>query len=152
MRIRAYRESDRDFLVSLARRFMDFELMGWRDPAVMEEAQLKLAQESADNPAAGTEIFVAEKEAGGLLGFLEVQPHKDALSGIEQGYIAAVAVSAEGEGTGVGKALMQTAEDWARQKGYKQLVLNVFVNNDRAVNFYKHLHYEMEVAKMVKEL
>jgi ribosomal protein S18 acetylase RimI-like enzyme len=152
MRIRAYRESDRDFLVGLARRFMDFELMGWRDPTVMEEAQVKLARESADSPGAGTEIFVAEEETGELLGFVELQPRVDALSGVEQGYIAAIAVSVQGEGKGTGKRLMLTAEDWARRKGYKQLVLNVFMNNERAVNFYRHLHYEMEVAKMVKEL
>lgn len=152
MRIRACRESDRDFLIGLARRFMDFELMGWRDPAVMEEAQIRLAQKSVDHPEAGVEIFIAEEETGELLGFVEVHPHKDALSGIEQGYIAAIAVSPQGEGQGTGRRLMLTAENWARQKGYKQLVLNVFTNNERAVRFYTRLHYEMEVARMVKEL
>ncbi|MDQ0920733.1 GNAT family N-acetyltransferase [Paenibacillus sp. V4I5] len=100
----------------------------------------------------GTEIFVAEEETGELLGFLEVKPHKDNLSGIEQGYIVAIAVSPQGEGKGVGKALMTKAEEWSSQKGYRQLILNVFIKNDRAVNFYKHLNYEIEVVKMVKEL
>lgn len=31
MQIRAFQESDKDFIVSLALRFMDFELMSWRD-------------------------------------------------------------------------------------------------------------------------
>lgn len=47
---------------------------------------------------------------------------------------------------------MTKAEEWSSQKGYRQLILNVFINNDRAVNFYKHLNYEIEVVKMVKEL
>ena len=46
---------------------------------------------------------MAEDETGELLGFLEVQPHKDKLNDIEQGYIVAIAVSPQGEGKGVGK-------------------------------------------------
>lgn len=152
MQIRAFQESDKDFILSLALRFMDFELMSWRDPDKMEESQLSLAQESVDSLSPGTEIFVAEDETGELLGFLEVQPHKDKLNDIEQGYIVAIAVSQQGEGKGVGKGLMTKAEEWSRQKGYRQLILNVFNNNLRAVNFYKHLNYEIEVVKMVKEL
>ncbi|CAM3722990.1 GNAT family N-acetyltransferase [Mesobacillus zeae] len=47
---------------------------------------------------------------------------------------------------------MEKAEEWSRQKGYRQIVLNVFSKNDRAVNLYKHLNYETEVLKMVKEI
>jgi hypothetical protein len=60
-------------------------MMSWRDPERMEESQLRIAHESLDNPSPDTEIFVAEEESGELLGFLEVKPHKDTLSGIEQG-------------------------------------------------------------------
>ncbi|WP_346654871.1 GNAT family N-acetyltransferase [Cytobacillus firmus] len=95
---------------------------------------------------------MAEEETGELLGFIEVKPHKDFLSGIEQGNIVAIAVSSKGEGKGVGKRLMEKAEEWAHQKGYHQIILNVFAKNDRAVNFYKHLNYETEVLKMVKEI
>lgn len=153
MQIRAFQESDKDFIVSLALRFMDFEP---DEPGVIQTKwknhRLSLAQESVDNLSPGTEIFVAEDETGELLGFLEVQPHKDKLNDIEQGYIVAIAVSPQGEGKGVGKGLMTKAEEWSRQKGYRQLILNVFNNNLRAVNFYKHLNYEIEVVKMVKEL
>ena len=57
MQIRAFQESDKDFIVSLALRFMDFELMSWRDPDKMEESQLSLAQESVDNLSPGTGDF-----------------------------------------------------------------------------------------------
>ncbi|MEK3817540.1 GNAT family N-acetyltransferase [Cytobacillus sp. FSL W8-0315] len=152
MNIRPYKETDKDFLVSLSTRFAESNLMGWRDPEKMEETQLKIAKESLNDPAPGTEIFVAEEETGELLGFIEVKPHKDFLSGIEQGNIVAIAVSSKGEGKGVGKRLMEKAEEWAHQKGYHQIILNVFAKNDRAVNFYKHLNYETEVLKMVKEI
>ena len=152
MNIRPYKETDKAFLVSLSTRFAKFELMAWRDPQKMEEAQLKIAEESLSHPSLDTEIFVAEEETGDLLGFIEVKPHKDFLSGIEQGNIVANAVSSKGEGKGIGKSLMEKAEEWAQQKGYHQLVLNVFAKNDRAVNFYRHLNYETEVLKMVKEI
>lgn len=152
MHIRPYKETDKDFIVSLSIRFTEFKLMGWRDPQRMEESQLRIAQESLEDPTPDTEIFVAEDETGELFGFLEVKPHKDYLSGIEQGNIVAIAVSPHGEGKGVGKRLMEKAEDWAHQKGYHQIILNVFAKNDRAVNFYKYLKYETEVLKMVKEI
>lgn len=152
MHIRTFRESDKPFIVGLAVRVMDFELMSWRDPHKMEEAQLRIAQESIENLSPGTEIFVAEDEQGELLGFLEVEPHYDKLNATEQGSIVAIAVSQKGEGQGVGKGLMAKAEEWAKEKGYRQLILQVFHNNQRALRFYKQLHYEVEVVKMVKEL
>jgi ribosomal protein S18 acetylase RimI-like enzyme len=152
MKIRAYKESDKPFIISLALRFMNFELMSWRDPRKMEEAQLRIARESIETLLPGTEIFVAESEQGELLGFLEVAPHHDKLNDTEQGSIVAIAVSPQSEGQGVGKELMAKAEEWAREKGYPQLILHVFHNNHRALSFYKHLNYEIEVAKMVKEL
>ena len=41
MNIRPYKETDKAFLVSLSTRFAKFDLMAWRDPQKMEEAQLK---------------------------------------------------------------------------------------------------------------
>ncbi|WP_028776950.1 GNAT family N-acetyltransferase [Shimazuella kribbensis] len=152
MKIRPFKELDKDFIVNLATRFMEFELLSWRDQDSFKTAQLRIARESVDNPSAGTEIFVAEDESGELLGFLELAPYRDNLSGIDQGNIVAIAICPESEGKGVGTKLMTKAEEWARQKGYKQIVLNVFSKNYRAVNFYKHLNYEAEVVKMVKEI
>ncbi|WP_226280824.1 GNAT family N-acetyltransferase [Cytobacillus oceanisediminis] len=111
--------------------------MGWRDPQKMEEAQLIIAEKSLNDTSPDTEIFVVEEQTGELLGFLEVKPHKDFLSGIEQGNILAIAVPSKGEGKGGGTRLMEKAEEWAHHKGYHNLVLNVFTKNDRAVNFFK---------------
>ncbi|CAM3723004.1 hypothetical protein MEZE111188_05080 [Mesobacillus zeae] len=110
MHIRPFNDSDKEFILSLALRFMDFNLMDWRDPQKMGEAQVRIAQESLDDPSPGTEVFVAEDENGKLLGFLEVKPHTDNLSGIEQGNIVAIAVSPESESKGAGKRL------WRRLK------------------------------------
>ncbi|WP_413306407.1 GNAT family N-acetyltransferase [Bacillus sp. 1P10SD] len=47
---------------------------------------------------------------------------------------------------------MEKAEEWTRSKGYKQLTLNVFAQNERAINLYKKFNFENEIVKMVKEL
>lgn len=51
----------------------------------------------------------------------------------EQGYISSIAVSDKAKGKGVAKKLMKTAEEWTKHKGYKQLILDVFSSNERAV-------------------
>jgi len=58
---------------------------------------------------------------------------------------SSIAVSKEGEGRGIAKLLMDKAEEWTLSKGYKQMTLNVFAGNERAVNFYKNLNFENEI-------
>nr|WP_309246170.1 GNAT family N-acetyltransferase [Cytobacillus oceanisediminis] len=57
-----------------------------------------------------------------------------------------MAVSSKGEGKGIGKSIMEKAVVGLSKKD----IINssyVFVKNDRAVNFYRHLNYETEVLK-----
>lgn len=150
--IRKMVERDKEFIVSLSTRFNEFNFMSWRDPQKMQEAQLKMAQESLNSENFDSDFFVAEDENQQLLGFLHVTKNTDFFTGENQGYVSSIAVSKEGEGRGVAKRLMEKAEEWTKSKGYKQLVLNVFANNQRAVDFYSYLNYEKEIIKMVKEL
>jgi ribosomal protein S18 acetylase RimI-like enzyme len=148
--IRPLKESDKDFILTLSDRFTDFELMKWRDMDAMKDAQFRLLKDVLLSKDENDDFFVAEDE--GILGFLHVTKNTDFFTGEEQGYISSVVVTKAGEGKGIGKKLMQYAEEWAKSKGYKQLVLNVFSNNERAVNFYSYLDYKPEVIKMVKEI
>jgi RimJ/RimL family protein N-acetyltransferase len=45
---------------------------------------------------------------------------------------------------GVGRALMQAAEEWAREVGVHKLELHVFPYNDAAIALYKEMGYERE--------
>lgn len=53
---------------------------------------------------------------------------------------------------GLGSALMQHAEAWAKQRGDRQISLQVFTANQPALNLYRSLGYETESLWMVKEL
>jgi RimJ/RimL family protein N-acetyltransferase len=45
---------------------------------------------------------------------------------------------------GVGRALMQAAEEWAREVGVHKLELHVFPYNDAAIALYEEMGYERE--------
>jgi ribosomal protein S18 acetylase RimI-like enzyme len=45
---------------------------------------------------------------------------------------------------GVGRALLEAAEAWARQAGVRKLELHVFPHNEAAVALYEGMGYERE--------
>ncbi len=45
---------------------------------------------------------------------------------------------------GVGRALMEAAEEWARRVGVRKLELHVFPHNEAAIALYERLGYERE--------
>ena len=53
---------------------------------------------------------------------------------------------------GIGRALMQYAENWARQRGDRQIGLQVFQTNQPALSLYTKLGYEVQSLWMVKLL
>ena len=53
---------------------------------------------------------------------------------------------------GLGRRLMQAAEDWARKKGAVSLVLNVFDFNENARELYRALGYHELSHRMRKKL
>ncbi|KWZ83161.1 GNAT family N-acetyltransferase [Heyndrickxia coagulans] len=96
-------------------------------------------------------IFIAERD-GNYLGYIELKDWIDYFTGKRQGYVSAIAVTKEAEGKGVGKLLMKKAEEWAKQKGYKELVLQVFSANEKAIKLYEMLGYEPDSMVMVKQI
>ncbi|MBD2292185.1 GNAT family N-acetyltransferase [Anabaena sphaerica FACHB-251] len=53
---------------------------------------------------------------------------------------------------GIGKALMQYIENWAKQRGDRQLGLQVFESNTPALNLYQQLGYQTQSLWMIKSL
>ena len=63
-----------------------------------------------------------------------------------------IAVSEAAEGTGVGRALMERAEQWSRQRGLAFLTLNVFAANARALRLYEQAGFIAEALRYAKPL
>jgi GNAT superfamily N-acetyltransferase len=72
---------------------------------------------------------------------------KDVSAGLDD-----LVVARDGEGQGVGSALIAKGEEWARSQRYRCLTLNVFAQNVRARDIYKQHGYGEDVMKYVKDL
>lgn len=147
MNIRSYHPQDKQRILQLSARLSDIPFLEHRDSEQMQQKQLEMAQAAIDKNH--DNIFVAE-EHGVFLGYIECKVEEDYFSKEKQAYISAIAVTAEGEGKGIGKRLMRHAENWAAEQGITVLVLEVFAENRRAVQFYEHIGYSQEIVKMTK--
>ena len=66
--------------------------------------------------------------------------------------VTLLAVLPDTQGLGIGKALINSAEHWAKTQGYRLLHLEVFANNNKAQGFYKNVGFEAETLHMIKTI
>lgn len=76
----------------------------------------------------------------------------DQCQGDRHSHIFLLYVAPEHRRQGLGRSLMQTAEDWARKQGDRQITLQVFVNNPAAITLYKALGYQPQSITLGKTL
>jgi GNAT superfamily N-acetyltransferase len=76
----------------------------------------------------------------------------DQVSGDRHPHIFLLYVIPEHRRRGIGKALMDYIENWAKQKGDGQIGLQVFLSNTPALNLYHQLGYQEQSLWMVKSL
>jgi RimJ/RimL family protein N-acetyltransferase len=87
-------------------------------------------------------VFVAERDDGALVGRLSVgrDPHPASTHVADVGLMVAI----DARRQGVGKALLQSAVDWAREAGVRKLELHVFPWNEAAISLYEAFGFERE--------
>jgi RimJ/RimL family protein N-acetyltransferase len=107
----------------------------WRTPAE-ERRYLRAVRRSRD-----AAVFVAE-DTGGVVGRLSVarDPHPSSHHVADLGLM----ISRSHRRRGIGLALMEAAEGWARSVGIEKLELHVFPHNAPARAFYARLGYREE--------
>jgi ribosomal protein S18 acetylase RimI-like enzyme len=86
------------------------------------------------------------------IGCLWVGNAIDQVSGDRHPHIFLLYVMAEYRHRGIGKALMNYIENWAKQRGYSQIGLQVFQANTPALDLYHQLGYQEQSLWMVKSL
>ena len=144
--------SDKEFIISLLPRLLEFGPPSWRDVAQMTAVDTQVLSDSLLSKSPGTAIFIAEDAGGVALGFIHLQTGTDYYMREKHGHIADLVVARDGEGRGVGSALIAKGEEWARSQKYRLLTLNVFAQNVRAREIYKQQGYGEDVMKYVKDL
>jgi GNAT superfamily N-acetyltransferase len=150
IRVRSYRPDDRAFVLGLAAR-LTIGMPPWRDPQRCIAAVQGWITGSIDQHGQATMVFVAEDDHGERLGFATVT-HETHFTGERQASIGELATSEAAEGTGVGRALIEACEQWAREQGNRVLTLATGAANTRALGFYHHLGYRDEDIKLIKLL
>lgn len=152
IKIRPARKEDKDFIVSLVPRLTEFELPAWRDAKQMNSVDEEILSRVLLTNSSDTMIFVAEDENAIPLGFIHLKISSDYYASEKHGHISDIVVTSEGEGRGVGKALMNAAEEWAKGNKFKWLTLSVFPHNDKARKLYEKIGYGEDMIKYLKEL
>jgi len=100
-------------------------------------------------------LFVAELE-GRLVGFVDVivrdtvplpllVPRRVAI-------VDNLAVQAGHRRSGIGQALMETAQEWAAARGATSIELNVYAFNQAAIAFYQRLGYQTHSFRLRRPL
>lgn len=103
------------------------------------------------------------REQGSNKEFLSSVPHPpiaclwvgnaiDQVHGNRHAHIFILYVVPEHRRRGIGRALMRYVENWAIQRGDRQIGLQVFQSNKPALNLYNQLGYQTQSLWMVKFL
>lgn len=89
-------------------------------------------------------VFVAERADGRLGGFLElsVRNYAEGCSG-DTPYVESWFVDEDLRGTGIGRALVEAAERWARERGFPALASDAAADNSLSHAAHKALGFEV---------
>ena len=95
-------------------------------------------------------VFLAVWEDGRLGGFLEAgtRSYADGCATHPVAYIEGWYVDPDLRGHGIGKALMQAAESWARAQGLTEIASDTWLDNEGSIQAHLKLGYE-EVERAV---
>lgn len=152
IKVRDAKAEDRPFVVAVAQRLVAFGPPSWRTSQEIVAGEVRPLEEFFDHRKTGTALLVATLSTEQRLGCVYLETVEDYFTAERHGHVSIIAVSEDGEGKGVGGALMRAAEVWARSSGFHRLTLNVFEANSRARAVYEHLGYRVETLRYVKVL
>src|SRR5438105_2043486 len=120
MQIRRYQPSDWAELLRMSRALF---------PGLVEEDEKELRQTLARPDAA---VLVLERDGGkALAGYVEAGSRSvvDGCTSSPVGYIEAWYVDPDARRAGHGRALLQAAEQWARDQGYTEMGSDALIDN-----------------------
>ena len=145
--------ADRAFVLGLASRLVDgFDAPAHRTKPELIEGDRRALEVWFDNPhKPGETMLIAEldgKPAGcaflvTLVDYFNERPHA---------HLSVLAVDKAAEGKGVGSALLEASEQWARDQKSDRLTLSALVTNARARRLYERRGYAGEYVRYVRTL
>jgi len=149
--IRKAQKTDLSFIHSLSPVLADMAKLGWHKDETVQNFQDGYIAEMMAETTAQNLTLIAEKD-GSPEGFIHMREHKDEISGEACGTVPLLAVTEKAQGTGIGRFLIKAAENWAKERDFRLLHLEVFSANRQARGFYQNLGFQEETITMIKSL
>ena len=148
--MRPFGAEDQPFLARVAPRMHPGLTASPRDPATFDRFFSGLgAGNFLTKPGAQAFVATIDGQACGVISFY---PDRDYFTDHPRAYVDNLVVAQESEGKGVGRSLLDFVERWARDHGYREVVLDVFAGNQRAIAFYERQGYRPDHIRMAKPL
>lgn len=154
-RIRPATPDDLPAMLAILPRLAEFELPPRRNGEDLWKGDARTltrwAQESAGEDDALI-VLVAEDDDAGVVGVALVRLQPEFMSGAPGAHLEAIGVAEIADGQGIGRRLLQEAEQAASARGAGSMTLHVFANNERARSVYDRSGYHGELLRYVKHL
>ena len=107
--IREANENDHSFIYELSPKLAEVAQLEWHDDTIIQKMQDNYISQMLAKTDQPNRTFIAEINQIPM-GFIHVRTHKDSISEEISGTIPLLAVAHESQGSGIGKALINTAE------------------------------------------
>jgi ribosomal protein S18 acetylase RimI-like enzyme len=123
----------------------------WRDQAEARAAGRRWLEDSLAAAARGQGVVLVATDGDGdaIAGVLSVRPSRH-FTGEPDGYIGELAVAEHAARRGIGRALIDAADDWAGERGLRHLTLHAGAFNTTARAFYAALGFEEEEVRLTR--
>ena len=140
MQIRLIREEDRPEWVRMRN-------ILWPDPSDAHERETHKFFSQSDNSLA---TFVIDRLDGRLGGFIELgqRPYAEGCLSSPVPFIEGWYVDADLRGRGLGAALVEAGEQWARALGFTEIASDTDLENEASISAHKALGYS-EASRVV---
>ena len=152
--IRTGLPEDADFIAANAYRLLEFGPPRWRkaeqDQMTAADTRHIITALLSNDP--DKSVLIAMDSSGKPCGFIHLTLQPDYYTGELNAHVTDIVVIAEAEGQGVGKLLMEKADEWAREKHARWITLNAFEGNAHARKVYEKAGYEIEWIRYLKQL
>ena len=149
--IRPATPDDVSAIRDIAARLATGGIRPWRTVPQMEDAYTTLILDAIARADANEAVLVAELE-GRVVGVIYLQTLTEGAGQTRHGHVCDLAVAAHAEGRGVGRALLDAAGQWSRERGHRHLTLNVFADNPRALALYERTGFRPDWIRLARAL
>ena len=150
--IRPARPDDRGAVLALMPRLEAFGLPANIAAGTLAAGETRALAGAFDRMPDGHALYVAVDPSGTIIGALYLETREDYFTSVRHGHVGVLAVAEAAEGRGVGRALLATADAWARAAGFDRLTLSVFDSNVRARSLYERAGYAVDLVRYRKDV